>query len=107
MLAEEVRIGGEVDLFLVGYELSEQYDLPDDVLLGSRTLEDLARAVADRLDQAGDGEARAAEVVTEIARRVAPLLLREDGPAERLAQLRAAYSKHAEPFTARGPGHLS
>jgi hypothetical protein len=100
MLAEEVRIGGEVDLFLVGNELRKQFDLQDDVLLGSRSLEELARAVAVHLDPAGDREARATELVAQTARRVAPLLLSEAGPAERLAQLRVAYSKHAEPGAA-------
>jgi hypothetical protein len=106
MLAEEARIGGEVDLFQVGYELSERYALPDDVLLGSRTLGDLARAVAGRLDPAADREARAAEIVAEVAGRVAPLLLREDGPAERLARLRLASSKHAEPSAGADGGGM-
>jgi hypothetical protein len=100
MITEEARIGGEVDLFRVGYELSERYGLPDDVLLGAQTLGDLARAVASRLDPVGDREVRAAELVAETARRVAPLLLSESGPAERIAQLRVAYSKHAEPAAA-------
>jgi hypothetical protein len=104
MIAEEARIGGEVDLFQVGYELSERYGLPDDVLLGSRTLGDLAHAVAGRLDQAADREARATEIVAEAARRIAPLLLSETGPAERLARLRFAYSKHAEPGAAADGG---
>ena len=38
-----------------------------------------------------------AEVVAETARRVAPLLLSEDGHAERLARLRLAASKQTEP----------
>ena len=96
MLAEEARIGGEIDLFNVAYELSEPYDLQDDVLLGSRTLEDIAHAVAGRLDQSPDRETRATEIVVEVARRLAPLLLSENGPAERLARLRLACSKHAE-----------
>jgi hypothetical protein len=100
MLAEEARIGGEVELFMVGYELSEQYGLRDDELVTFRTLGDLARAVAGCLDPAADREARAAEIVAEVAGRVAPLLLREDGPAERLAQLRLACSNHVEQFAA-------
>jgi len=82
MLAEEKRIGREIDLFRVGYELQEQYGLPDSVILTARTLRELACALADRLGPAVGCEARAAEIVAETARRVAPVLLSEVGPSE-------------------------
>jgi hypothetical protein len=107
MLAEEARINGEIDLFSVGYELSERYDLQDDVLLGSRSLADIAHAVAGRLDQSSDRAARATEIVAEVARRIAPLLLSDNGPAERLARLRLACSKHADQDAAADGGRDS
>ena len=97
MLAEEARFGGEIDLFVVGYELSEQYGLADDDLFAARSLSDLARSVAERLDPAADRQERAAEVVADTARRVAPLLLSPTGSDERIARLRLAYSKQVEP----------
>jgi hypothetical protein len=107
MLAEEARIGGEVDLFQVGYELSERFGLPDDEFLAAGSLGELAHAVAGRLDPAADREARATEIVAEAARRIAPLLLSETGPAERLTRLRLAYSKYAEPSAAADRGGIS
>jgi len=104
MLAEEARVGGEIDLFLVGYELAERYGLADDELFAARSLGDFARFVAERLDPAADREERAAEIVAAIARRVAPLLLSEAGSDERIARLRLAYSKQAEPGAAPDPG---
>ncbi len=100
MLAEEARVGREIDLFNVGYELQEQFGLPDSVILTAQTLEALARPLADRLGSAVDCEVRAAELVAEIARRVAPLLLIEAGLEMRIARLRLAYGKQTEPDAA-------
>ena len=71
MLAEEARFRREVDLFFVALELNEQagLSLPDSELDAMRSLDDLARAVANHLPPAADREARAAELVAEAARR--------------------------------------
>jgi hypothetical protein len=96
MLAEEARVGREIDLFMVGYQLAEQYGLADDDLFAARSLGDLARSVAERLDPAAGREERAAQIVADTARRIAPLLLSEAGSDERIAQLRLAYSNQAK-----------
>lgn len=79
MLAEEARIGRQIDLSLVAIELEEHkhwviLDCKDGNEL---SLEGLIRTVAGLLHPAADCEARAVELVTEAARRVAPLLLSE------------------------------
>lgn len=81
MLAEEQRIGREIDRYRVGYELQKQYGLPHEVILTAQTLGELALLLVDRLDAAVDREVRAVELVTETARRIAPSLLNEVGPS--------------------------
>jgi hypothetical protein len=100
MLAEEARVNRQVGLIAVAFELGEQTGL--DILDSSEfdaagSLTDLVRIVAGRLPPSADREARAAELVVETARRVAPLQLSEAGEDERIARLRLADSKHAEP----------
>ena len=53
MLAVEARFYREVDPFIVAYELEERAGLgiPDDELSATQSLDDLVRAVADRLPQ--------------------------------------------------------
>jgi hypothetical protein len=84
MLAHEARVRHEVDLVRVGYELHLKYGLPDLEIIAARTLGDFALSVAYRLRPAADREARATEIVTETARRVAPALLGEAGSSTRL-----------------------
>jgi hypothetical protein len=79
MLAEETRVGRQIDLVLVAIDLEEHAGLvlTDGEVDAARSLEDLVRAVAGRLPPATDREARATELVAEAARRVAPRLLGE------------------------------
>ena len=81
MLAEEDRICRQIDLLLVAIDLEEHAGLvlTDAELDAARSLGELAGAVAGRLHPAADREARAAELVTEAARRAAPRLLAEAG----------------------------
>jgi hypothetical protein len=67
----------KIDLFNVWYELltEEGIDLSESEVDAAQSLEDLTRAVASRLPPAEDCEARAAELVTKVAERVAPELL--------------------------------
>jgi hypothetical protein len=62
----------EINLFFVGYELQtvEGIDLSDSEVETAQSLEDLTRAVANRLPPGPDREARAVELVTKVARRV-------------------------------------
>jgi hypothetical protein len=107
MLAEEARVGRQVDLIAVAFELDEQTGL---VILDSSefdaagSLSDLVRVVAGRLPPSADREARAAELVVETARRVAPRLLSEAGEDERIARLRLADGKRADPGAAPDRG---
>ena len=75
MLAEEARFRREVGLFEVAFELAEQGAITDSEVDAARSLEDLARFVAARLPSAAAREARAAELVSEVARRIAPQLV--------------------------------
>jgi hypothetical protein len=82
MLAHEARIHRSYNLLLVACELDRDgVALSDGELEAAHSLGDLARAVADHLHPVADREARAAELVTEAARRVAPELLSEVSPS--------------------------
>lgn len=79
MLAEEAKIGRQIDLLLVAIDLEEHAGLilPDAEVEAAQSLAGLSDAVARRLDPAPDKEARATAFVAEAARRVAPRLLDE------------------------------
>jgi hypothetical protein len=74
MLAEEARIGRQVDLLVMALVLEEPAGLvlTDAANNAAHSLEDLDRAVAGRLYPAADCEARAAELVAEAAGRAHP-----------------------------------
>src|SRR5262245_24144959 len=63
MLAEEDRIGQQIDLLLVAIDLEEHAGvvLADGEVDAARSLVDLVRAVTGRLRPAADAEARATE----------------------------------------------
>jgi hypothetical protein len=77
MLAGEARIGRQIDLLLVAIDLEEHAGLilTDAEVEAAQSLAGLSGAVARRLDPAPDQDARAAALVAEAARRVAPRLL--------------------------------
>ena len=77
MLAEEGRIGLQIDLLLVAIDLEEHAGLilTDAEVEAAQSLAGMSGAVARRLDPAPDREARATALVAESARRVAPRLL--------------------------------
>jgi hypothetical protein len=79
-----------VDLFVVGYELqiAAGVDLSDSEVDAARSLGDLTRAVATHLPRAAD---EAAELVTEVARRVAPDLLHGADFVQRVIQRECAW----------------
>lgn len=82
----------EIDLFFVGYELQQAgVDLSDGEVEAAQSLEDLAGAVAGCLPQSADREARAAEIVTDAARRFAPRLLDGADYAQRVIQQESAW----------------
>jgi hypothetical protein len=77
MLREEARVHRQVGLLLVAIDLEETAGLilTDGEVNALRSLDDLACGVVGRLPPGMDREARAAELVAEAARRVAPQLL--------------------------------
>jgi len=77
MLREEARIGQKVDLLLVAIDLEEHAGmiLSDAEVEAAQSLAGMCNVVAQHLDPAPDREAKAATLVTEAARRVAPRLL--------------------------------
>lgn len=84
MLQEEARIGRQIDLIIVSLALDEQngWAITDSADRSEElSLDGLIHSVAALLHPAADREARATELVTEVARRVAPRLLSEAGLA--------------------------
>jgi hypothetical protein len=104
----------EVDLFVVGFELQETgVELLDSEVDAARSLEDLTRAVTGHLTNTTDREARAAELVTKVARRFAPDLLEDADYLQRFIQRASAAWRRrrggqaessAAPDPARFPG---
>jgi hypothetical protein len=99
----------EIKLFMVSYELQTTacIDLSDREFGDVKSLDDLARIVADHLPSAENRNARAVELVTEIAQRVAPDLLHDADFVQRVIRRESAWwncrTKQAEPAAARGP----
>ena len=117
MLAESARMCQQIDLFWVAFDLHERLGsiildeplgatIADDEGGAGLSLDGLVRAVAGLLLPAADAETRAAELVGEAARRVAPRLLSEASLDERIAELRLAYSGQAEPGAAADGGGM-
>jgi hypothetical protein len=97
----------EVDLFIVGYELQTAagVDLLDSEVEAARSLEDLTRVVADHLPPTADREARAVELVTEVARRVAPDLLHGADYIRRVIQRESGWWRQRVGENEEKPGH--
>jgi hypothetical protein len=99
----------EIELFMVGYELQTAagIDLSESEFEDVKSLEDLGRIVTNRLPSAENRNARAVELVTEIAQRVAPDLFHDADFVQRVIQRESAWwsrrSIQAEPRAAPGP----